>query len=457
MFKKSLHYLTAVVLVALIVTGCRPDDPNAPVSVSTPASSFDSQTPYRWNELFLEIDRYSPGFRPPMAARMLGYTSLAVYESVAPGMLQYKPIAKRVYGLQIPEAQAGVQYYWPEAANAAYAFMFRKFYTGVPQTYKDKIDQLEASFETSFTTAGVDPVVLERSRNFGRAAAGVIFDWSATDAAGHEANLRTNPTDYVPPVGAGLWKPTAPDFTRALFPYWGQTRAFAVKSADKIGLPPLAYSTSVESPYYKQNLEVATVNQPLSYENRWIAEFWGDDIFRLTFEPAGRWVAIADQVVIAKRTNLETSIFLFAKLGMALSDGAICAWATKFHYNTERPYDYIRENINANWTSQLLTLHNCNNPPFPGYPSGHATFSAAAAGVLNSVYGKNSSFTDRCHENRTEFIGTARTFRNFDAAAKENAISRILLGVHIRQDADEGLRLGYVAADRVNALPWRRY
>ncbi|MEY4926423.1 MAG: hypothetical protein RI894_859 [Bacteroidota bacterium] len=456
MLKKNVHYLAAIVFIALAVTGCRPDDNNGPISVSTPASAFDGQAPYRWNELFLEIDRYSPGYRPPAASRMLGYTYLAVYEAVAPGMISYRPIAKRVYGLNIPDAQANYQYYWPEAANAAYGYMFRKFYPNVDQVYKDKIDQLEASFETSFTTAGVDAAVIERSRNFGRAIAGVVFDWSATDPQGHEAYLRTNPADYTPPVGPGLWKPTAPDFSRALFPYWGQTRAFAVRSADKVGLAPLPYSTSSESAYYQQQLEVATINSPLSYENKWIAEFWGDDIFRLTFEPSGRWVAIADEIIVAKRTNLETSVYLFAKLGMAMSDGAICAWNTKYYYNTERPYDYIRSNINPNWTSQLLTLHNCNNPPFPGYPSGHATFGAAAAGVLNSIYGKNTSFTDKCHQARTEFNGAPRTFRNFDAAAKENAFSRIPLGVHIRQDADEGLRLGYLAAQRVNSLPWTR-
>ena len=456
MLNKTLHYSVAIIFSALIITGCRPDDGNGPISVSTPTAAFDSQAPYRWNELFLEIDRYSPGYRPPAAARMLGYTYLAAYEAVAPGMAAYKPIAKRVYGVQIPDAQTGQQYYWPEAANAAYGYMFRKFYPHIAQVYIDKIAALETGFETSFSTAGVTPEVMERSRNYGRAVATVIFDWSATDAQGHEAYLRTNPTDYTPPVGTGLWKPTAPDYTRALFPYWGQTRAFAVRPADKIGLQPLRYSTSQESAYYAQQAEVVTLTTPLSAENKWIAEFWGDDIFRLTFEPSGRWVAIADQIVLAKRTNLETATYLFAKLGMAMADGAICTWNTKYYYNTERPLDYINAYINPTWTSHLLTLHNCTNPPFPGYPSGHATFGAAAAGVLNSVFGKNTSFTDKCHEARTEFNGTPRTFRNFDAAAKENAFSRIPLGVHIRQDADEGLRLGYLAAQRVNALPWQR-
>ena len=125
---KNLRYFAAIAFIATVMVGCRPDNNNGPISVSTPASAFDAQAPYQWNDLFLEIDRYSPGYRPPAAARMLAYTYLAVYESVAPGMFAYRPMAKRVYGVNIPEAQNGYAYYWPEAANATYAAMFRKFY-----------------------------------------------------------------------------------------------------------------------------------------------------------------------------------------------------------------------------------------------------------------------------------------------------------------------------------------
>jgi membrane-associated phospholipid phosphatase len=319
-----------------------------------------------------------------------------------------------------------------------------------------KIDQLEASFDDKFRFSGVSTATIARSKAFGIAVATAVFNYSATDIEGHEAYLRTNPASYVPPVGLGLWKPTAPDFTRAMFPTWGNVRTFAARPADLIGRPPLSYSTDRESAYFTQGNEVYTISRPLSYENQWIAEFWGDDIFRLTFEPAGRWIAIANQIVKLKSSNLETSVMMYAKLGMALSDGGVAAWKTKFYYNVQRPSDYINDNIDASWISRLRGLHNCINPPFPAYPSGHATFGACAAGILNEVYGKNVRFTDNCHKGRTEFNGTPRTFSGFDAAATENALSRIPLGVHFRMDADEGLRMGYVCAARVNALPWKK-
>jgi membrane-associated phospholipid phosphatase len=448
----------SIAISALMTTfqGCKPDAPLPIGSVSLPANILGSEAPYAWNELFLEIDRYSPGYRPPAAARLLGYTSLAVYESVAPGMTKYKSIAPNFIGLQVPSADATKEYYWPAAANAAYGYMFRKFYPHIDAQYLTKIDQLEKTFEDKFAYTGVTSATLARSKAYGIAVATAVFNYSATDIEGHEAYTRTNPTSYVPPVGPGLWKQTGPDFTRALFPTWGNTRTFAARPADLIGLPPLAYGTGTESPLYVQAKEVYDISRPLSYENKWIAEFWGDDIFRLTFEPAGRWIAIANQIVKLKRSNLETTVLMYAKLGMALSDGGVAAWNTKFYYNIQRPSDYINDNIDPNWKSHLITLHNCVNPPFPAYPSGHATFGACAAGILNSVYGKSVNFTDNCHKGRTEFNGKPRTFTSFDAAAQENAYSRIPLGVHFRMDAIEGLRMGYVCADRVNALPWER-
>jgi len=63
--------------------------------------------------------------------------------------------------------------------------------------------------------------------------------------------------------------------------------------------------------------------------------------------------------------------------------------------------------------------------------------------------------TDKSHEFRVEFIGKPRSFHNFNEMAYENAISRILLGVHYRMDCDEGLRMGYNVGRKVNAMKWK--
>jgi len=48
-------------------------------------------------------------------------------------------------------------------------------------------------------------------------------------------------------------------------------------------------------------------------------------------------------------------------------------------------------------------------------------------------------------------LGEPRSFNSFEAMAEENAFSRIPLGVHIRMDCSEGLRLGYEISDGINA------
>jgi len=81
---------------------------------------------------------------------------------------------------------------------------------------------------------------------------------------------------------------------------------------------------------------------------------------------------------------------------------------------------------------------------------------AAAAEALGSVFGYSYRFTDKCHLGRGEFEGTPRTFGSFYEAAQENAWSRVLLGVHWRMDADEGMRFGTAIGRKVNALPWKK-
>ena len=39
------------------------------------------------------------------------------------------------------------------------------------------------------------------------------------------------------------------------------------------------------SRFYQQATETKLLAQNASFEDRWIAEFWSDDIFELTFEP----------------------------------------------------------------------------------------------------------------------------------------------------------------------------
>lgn len=453
--------LLLMVVVSMWVVSCTEDSTQVTDDPKLVAD-YDATLSLRWYQLLLDIDRYSPGYRPPAAARMLAYTGLAAYEAGVPGMPTYNSLKYEYNGLDIPRTDAALDYHWPSAINAAYATMFRHYYPHIRADHKARIDALENEFKTEYGTAASSEVI-NRSIAFGQAVADAVYDFSATDAAGHEAYLNPRPASYIPPTtgpnGEKLWQPTFPDYTPALFPYWGQVRTFAMSSSDLVAQPPLPYSEDPGSLFYQQANETRILADLGSYTTQWVAEFWSDDFFELTFEPAARQVAIANILVEQEKINLEKSLELYAKLGMSLCDAGIAVWNSKYIYNVIRPIQYIRDVIDPSWQTILnnpLNQVQSLTPEFPAYPSGHSGFGGAGSSVMAEIFGNNTTYTDVCHYGRTEFNSTPRTYNTIMEAGVENAYSRLPLGVHFRMDCDEGIRLGYLAASRVSHLPWRK-
>lgn len=445
----------------IAVSSCSRDNDNDFNAADKYASTYNAKVPLEWNKLMLEIDRFSPGYRPPAAARMMAYTQLAAYEAIVPGMPNNNSMAKQFSALTLPVTEVNQEYNWPLAANAAYATMYKFFYPHVNASYIDKMNALEKTLESELSSK-VSSEVSARSIAFGKAVAEAVYAWSKTDTQGHDAYKNPRPSTYTPPVtgpnGEKLWQPTYPDYSPALFPYWGKVRTFALKESEKTAKPPLTWSEDPNSKFYTQAKEVKLWVDNATEEDKWIAEYWSDDIFELTFEPAARLISIANQMVVEENMKLDESIELYAKLGMALSDVAVAVWHSKYTYNVERPISYIRRVMDPNWKTLLnnpLKSVTGMTPEFPAYPSGHSGFGGAGAAIMTHMFGTHE-MTDDSHKGRTEFISKARTYTNFAELGVEDAYSRLPLGVHYRMDCDEGLRLGYLAALRVTQLPWKK-
>lgn len=463
MFKfTSIIRLSGFVLLLFFLDSCRKDVEDTTQTQFKTAHDYSSEVPLAWNNLFLEIDRYSTGYRPPAAARMLGYIGLAAYESLVEGMPQNKSLTARFAGMSMPEIQQEKEYHWPTVVNAVYASMFRYYYPHIRQSDIAKIATLENKFIAEAAKTVSNDVIV-RSQLHGAAIAAEVYDFSKSDFAGHDAFKNPRPSAYDPPKtgisGEKLWQPTFPDYTKALFPYWGSVRPFAITESDKLAKPPLKWSENPSSPFYIQAKEVEIWVEQATYEDLWIAEFWSDDIFELTFEPAARQVAIANQLVKEENISLAKTVEFYAKLGMALCDAGIAVWYSKYTYNVERPVTYIRRLMNPNWKTNL---HNpINNtqgmsPEFPAYPSGHSGFGAAGSAIMAETFGNSREFVDRSHAGRTEFKSNPRIYNSLLEVGIENAYSRMPLGVHYRMDCDEGIRLGYLAARRVHEMPWKK-
>ena len=445
----------------------------------TQARAYDNQVFLKWNNLFLEIERYAPGFRPCPAPSAMAYMGLSAYESVVQGMPRYNSLRGLFPDLKLPTAIPNAEYFHPASVNASYYYMMRYYFDYLASQRPAEFVKIEKAYKDFRRTYinRVPPTILARSEAFGKAIAKAICEWEARDIVMHNAYLNPAPSNYVPPVGPGLWQPAPPSFNKAIFPYTGNSRYFALKGAEQLAVRPLPYSENPNSELFKQAEEVFNrtnaVNQglPRSKEDRWVAEFWSDDLINLTFSPPSRLLSITNQTVIREKFNLAECAELYAKLGLALSDAGAATWKSKYYYNIERPISYIRRVLKnkypktTDWLTALnnpLTGEKGLTPAFPAYPSGHSAFGGAGGKILSSIFeftprNKGTyTFTDLSHLGRTEFVSTPRSYTSFKQMADENAFSRIPLGVHFKMDCTEGLRLGELAAKRVIELPWKK-
>lgn len=448
-------------LILLSFQSCYKDiDTIEIVNKSVTANNYDASIVVDWNNLLVEIDRYSPDLRPCPIARAIGYINLASYEAIAPGMIKYKSVSHNL-NITVPVIFPDQEYHWPTVYNAAQAYMFKRFFATTNQIYIQRINTLENRSNIKYS-AIIDAEVFQRSQIYGQSVANAIWEWSKTDEITHDSHLNIfGDYNWLNTFKKnGDWKPTSAGGQNGLFAFFGRGRTFVINQDLLLCKPPLPFNENPNSPMHAQALEVYAYNTPImEFKNKWISEFWSDDLANLTFSPASRWLAIASQVYVNEKSSLETAVLSNAKIGLTLNDAAIGTWNSKYFYNIERPETYIRRVIDPNWSTNLsnpLTNESGITPPHPSFPSEHASFGAAAAEALSSVFGYNYEMTDRCHENRTEFISTPRYFRSFFDMAEENGNSRAFLGVHFKMDAIEGVKYGKEIGRRVNRLGWEK-
>lgn len=400
-----------------------------------------------WNHLLLELERYTPGYRPPVSARMYAYVSVAVYEAALPGLPDYPSLSLRWKALHpagLPTWYAG-EFVTAAALNRTYAQMARHFFPTAPLEWRARIDALAQEHLRKIEQLA-DLAAIRSTETYADEVAAAVWRWSMTDKIGHDGFLFNYDQNYKAPACLGCWQPTGERVMPALLPQWGQVRPFVVLPEAIKARPPLPYDETPGSAYYKQSLEVFTLSQPRSKENTWIAEFWSDDLPGLTMTPVGRWMSIATQAIECEKMPVAEMLETYLLCSIALCDAAILCWKLKYQYQIERPETYISRVIQKNWQP----LH--GTPSFPSYPSGHAMFGAAVAEVLSTQFGEPFAITDRTHEGRDEFQGAPRHFDSFRAMARENAFSRLALGVHYRMDCEEGLRLGEIVGQKVADL-----
>jgi hypothetical protein len=215
-------------------------------------------------------------------------------------------------------------------------------------------------------------------------------------------------------------------------PYWGALRPFVLRNWAECPVPdPPAYSGDTASIRYVDAHEVLDVKQHLTPEQRETAFYWADNAGE-SGTPVGHWISIASQIVSERHLSAEEAARTMVLTAAAEADAFISSWGYKYKFVSIRPRPYIRRLMDSTWEPLIPT------PPFPEYPSGHSTVSAAAATVLTALAG-DSPFDD----STSISIGhKVRHFESFNAAADEAGLSRVYGGIHFPTGNVSGRTLG---------------
>ena len=447
--KNSL--ITLVLALSLSATGAWAQ---AKTPVARSADEFSAKVATEWFHLATKLTQQTPGFSPPVASRALAYLSLALYESVVPGMPSQLSLAGQLTELQsLPWAQPDEVLHWPTVANAAMATMTRMMFPNASAENKARIEQLERSLplrlSQDFDPIPITPEITQRSESFGKLMAMALMTWARTDG-GHEAwgPLRRSQAVYLPPSGQGRWTATPPSFEGALLPWWGNLRPFVLRdSAECATPPPPAYSEKVGSAFYKEAQEVYKISNAATQEQRQAALYWADEPLK-TPTPAGHWNFIATDLLQQQSATLAQAASAYAQLNIAMADAFIASWKTKFTINLIRPVTYVQLVLDSHWEPGIMPT-----PPFPEFPSAHSVQSSAAAQVLGKVFGEDKAFTDNTHNDRG---WGPRTFPSFKVAANEAAISRMYAGIHFRSGVESGQAQGRCVGQKALGLQLKR-
>jgi hypothetical protein len=244
--------------------------------------------------------------------------------------------------------------------------------------------------------------------------------------------------DYTPGTDPGDWQTTPPAFLKALLPGWGQVTPFGIECGSQFRAnPPPGIHTGKFAHDYNEVKAVGAVNSTVRPPDR-------TDVARFYAVVLGvqLWNETARQASAAQGKTLAENARDFALLAMALGDGNISVFETKYHYNYWRPVTAIRAGgtdgnkktyPDPTWLPLIIT------PPHPSYPSGHASSSYAARQVLERVYGKDGQFITLTSP---LVPGVVLNYTAWEQITDDVDDARIYGGIHYRFDQEAGARQG---------------
>jgi hypothetical protein len=314
-------------------------------------------------------------------------------------------------------------------------------------------------------------------------ACATVLAMRAADGANHPEPLYG--VDYFPLNDPGKWRQDPVTLhPLALGALWMSVDPFVMTSASQFRCPPFP---ALDSPEYATAYnEVKSfggdgVNTPTvrTADQTEAGIYWAYDGTPSLCAPPRLYNQIATQIAAQQGSDYAETCRLLALVNVSLADAGVASWDSKYFYDIWRPVTGIREadagtgpsglgdgNAATTGDSTFLPLgapaSNATSPnftpPFPAYPSGHATFGGALFQILRRVYGTDDiPFTfvsDEYNGVTVDNQGNVRpliprSFTNLSQAEEENGQSRIYLGIHWSFDKTAGIAEGNQVANWV--------
>lgn len=358
------------------------------------------------------------GAQPPLPqARFAAITQLAVFEAVNAITRDYKPYLGTITAPHGASTEAA-------AIAAAHKVLREYFPASAISLDAARANSLAAIADSPAKAAGI---------SVGEASATAMIAARANDGS-------ASPAFYLPSSSdPGEWQPT-PGCTAAggAFFHWQNVTPFGLRSASQFRLePPQTLTSGRYTRTFNEVKEVGDVESTERPPDRAkVALFFAAVSAVAVFNPVAR------QISAAQGKSLSENAHDFALLNMAISDGAVASFDSKYRYNFWRPETAIRA---AGQDDNDKTQPNFNfkpfvvTPCFPSYPSAHAALSNAAREVIEEIYGN-------VHQALTlsnpAAPGVTLTYTNLTQITDDIDDARVYGGIHFRTDQDAGAKLG---------------
>jgi hypothetical protein len=378
-------------------------------------------------------------FSPPVASRIYAYATVAGYEALRQENPTYKSLAGQLKGLdEVPKPDPSKTYCFPLASAHAMMLAAKKW------TFSDvEMDVYIKSIHDEFRKITIPKEVFDNSLAYGESVANHIIAWSLKD---NYKELRSAPKYSIDLKNLATWKPTPPMYMEAVEPHWNKIRTMVMDSAAQFRpAPPTPFSKDKNSKFYKEAIEVYETGKKNDDFTIETARYWDDNAIATQvsghfmtsikkISPGGHWLNIARTASEQTKSDMMKSMETYTLVALGIYDGFISCWTEKYRSEVLRPETYINEHIDVAWRPNPL-----QTPPFPEYTSGHSVVSGTSSTILTAQFGENFNFTD---STETPWGIAPRSFKSFDEAADQAAVSRLYGGIHYRPAIENGLVQG---------------